>query len=72
MNTITIYKSDSCGACATVVPLITRLARKKGVSVNIVDVDDCGKKCDNIKYVPFIEVDGHKMNDLSKLANMLR
>jgi len=55
-----------------VVPMITRLARKKGVTVNIVDVDECGKKCDYISYVPFVEVDGHRMNDLSKLANMLR
>ena len=54
------------------VPMITRLARKKGVTVNIVDVDECGRECDRITYVPFVEVDGHRMNDLSKLANMLR
>ena len=72
MNTITIYKSDECGACATVVPLIKRLARNKGVNVKVIDVDECGKKCDGIKYVPYIEVDGRKMDDVSQLANMLR
>ena len=54
------------------VPLIKRLARNKGVSVNVIDVDECGKKCDGIKYVPYVEVDGIKMSDLSKLAEMLR
>ena len=72
MDTITIYKSDGCGVCATIVPLIKRLARNKGVSVNVIDVDECGKKCDGIKYVPYVEVDGRKMSDLSKLAEMLR
>jgi len=55
-----------------VVPLITKLARNKGVTVNVVDVDECGKKCDDIKYVPYVEVDGRKMDNLSKLAEMLR
>ena len=72
MKNITIYKSDGCGVCATVVPLIKKLAKRKGVSVNVIDVDDCGKRCDSIKYVPYVEVDGTKMNDLSKLAQMLR
>ena len=52
--------------------MITKLARNKGVRVDVVDVDECGKKCDNIKYVPYVEVDGHRMDDLSKLAQMLR
>ena len=72
MNNITIYKSDGCGVCTTIVPLIKRLAKRKGVSVNVIDVDECGKRCDGIKYVPYVEVDGQKMNDLSKLAQMLR
>ena len=72
LNTITIYKSDGCGACATVIPVLRRLAQKKGVKVKIVDVDECGEKCDYIRYVPFVEVDDHRMNDLSKLATMLR
>ena len=54
------------------VPMITKLARNKGVTVKVVDVEECGKPCDRIKYVPYVEVDGRRMDDLSRLAEMLR
>jgi len=50
--------------------MLTRLANKKGIRIKVVDVDECGKKCDYISYVPFVEVDGQQV-DASKLAKML-
>lgn len=71
LKKIIIYASDDCPACAEVVPIIKKLAKKKKVPVKIVDVDKCGKPCDWIKYVPLIKVDGKEVKDMNKLARML-
>jgi len=64
MKQITVYSQKSCGACHELIPLINNLAKKKGIPVKIVDVDECGKSCDYIKYVPYIKVDDHQVNDV--------
>lgn len=71
MRQITVYSQDSCGACHELVPLISNLARKKGIPVTIVDVDKCGKPCDSIKYVPLIKVDGRQVNDIEGFFRQL-
>lgn len=58
MNHITIYKTSSCPACSQVIPILKSRARKRGVSVKVVDVENCGKPCDWIRYVPYVQVDG--------------
>lgn len=58
MKQITVYKTNYCGACAEVVPLIKNLARRKGVHVTVVDVEKCGKPCDWVRFVPALKVDG--------------
>lgn len=71
MTTITIYKSSDCGACREIVPAVERLADKKGFQVRIVDVDECGKPCDSIKFVPLIKI-GRRTVDMRELAEMLK
>lgn len=68
---ITVYHSDHCAACAQVVPVIQRAAQSKGVPVELVDVDKCGKPCANIRYVPTVLLDGHEVS-LKALAEALR
>lgn len=72
MKQITIYSANSCGVCRELVPLIRGLAKQKGIPVNVVDVDKCGKPCDSIRYVPLIKVDGHRTNDIEGLIRKLR
>ena len=72
VKSITIYASHDCPACAEIVPFIKKLAKKKKVPVKIVDVDECGKPCDWVKYVPLVKVDGRQVKNMNKLARMLK
>lgn len=68
MKHITVYKTNYCPACKEVVPLIKRLAQRKGVLVTVVDVENCGKPCDWVRFVPALKVDGK----IRKIENVLR
>lgn len=71
MATITIYSSKSCDACHELVPIVKSLAKKKGLAVKVVDVDKCGKPCQDIKYVPFAKINKKRVS-LKKLAKILK
>ena len=65
---ITVYKTNYCPACHQVVPLIKKLARKKGVAVTVVDVEKCGQPCDWVRFVPALKVDGKR----AKIGQVLK
>ena len=67
-----MYGSKGCDACAEVVPVITKLAKKKKVQVKVIDVDDCGKDCDWVRYTPLIKLGGKEVHDLRELAKVLK
>lgn len=73
-ETITIYKSDHCAGCRQIVPLVKRLAKRKGISVKIVDVEKCDEqgKCDEIKYVPYVKIRNREVTDMRELAKILK
>lgn len=73
-ETITIYKSDHCGGCKQIVPIVKRLAKKKGISVKVVDVEKCDEqgKCDEVKYVPYVKIGNREVTDMRELAKILK
>jgi thiol-disulfide isomerase/thioredoxin len=70
---ITVFKHDSCGGCKEILPLIRKLAKKKGIPVKVIDVDKCKdkKKCDGIHYVPYLEYRGKEIKTSKELAEVL-
>lgn len=72
-TSITVYKSNSCGGCKEIMPLIRKLAKKKGVTVKVVDIEHCKdrKKCDGIQYVPYLEFRGREIKTSKELADAL-
>ena len=52
--------------------MIKKLAKRKGIPVKVIDVDDCGKKCEGITQVPTIYLDGREVTDLNELARILQ
>lgn len=69
---MTIYKSNQCEVCKQAVPVIKKLAKKKGYKVRVVDVDKCHtKQCDDIKAVPEIRVDDRAVSP-TELAKLLK
>lgn len=70
MTEITIYKSDRCGACEAVIPIIRKLAQGKA-KVKVVDVEKCGEKCDFVRYTPLIKVGEREIHGLEELKRVL-
>jgi len=69
---IIVYKSDHCGVCAQVLPAIKELAKKKNISVKVIDVDACHtKECDAVKYTPLVKIDNREVS-LEQLAQILK
>jgi len=71
MTMLKIYSSKQCGACEQVVPILERLSSEHGVPFQIIDVDDCGKKCDYIEYVPHLEFNGKEIS-VEDFADIIR
>jgi thiol-disulfide isomerase/thioredoxin len=69
---VVLYKSSHCGACAQLVPLVLKVAAKKGVKIKIVDVDACGKACDRINYVPYVEINGKRVDTVKFVKGLLK
>ena len=71
-ETITVYKSEGCGGCRQVIPAIKALAKRKGMRVKVVDVDNCHtKECDDVKVVPTVKI-GRREVSLRELASILK
>lgn len=70
MPKITVYKQNSCNVCKELVPLLSKLSKKKGIPLEIIDVDKCGKKCDSIKYIPRILIDGREVKSMKELEKV--
>lgn len=63
MARLTVYKSDSCGACKKLVPVIKRNAKARGDKVKIVDVDKCSsKECEKIAWTPALYIDSKELS----------
>ena len=71
---LTFFYATWCGGCAQLKPIIRRVAELKGWRLKEVDVENCPKdvKCDKIKYVPHIEMDGKEvpLENLEQLLNV--
>jgi hypothetical protein len=64
MAKLTVYKSEACGACKRIVPIIRRNARARGDKVTVKDIDKCSsKECEKLGYVPAIYRDGKELKD---------
>lgn len=64
MAKLTVYKSDQCGACKKLVPVIRRNARARGDKVKVVNVDNCSsEECKNIAFTPTVKRDGKELSD---------
>lgn len=71
MAKITVYASKHCGTCAQVVPIIKQLAKKKKISVKVIDVDKCHtKECDDVRWTPSIRLNNKEIS-LQELARVL-
>ena len=69
---ITVYKHNSCGGCRELLPIIKKLARKKGIPVKVVDVEKCkSKKCESLGYVPYIFYQNREIKTSKELAEVL-
>lgn len=68
-----VYKHDSCLGCKEILPLIKKLAKRRGIPVKVIDIDKCKdrKKCDGLKYVPYIEYRNHEIKTSKELAEVL-
>jgi len=73
MATMTIYESSRCGVCRQVVPRLRRMAERRGVKVEVVNVDNCTEeRCREVKAVPTVMVDGREVRDMKQLAELLK
>jgi len=73
MTTMTIYKSEKCGVCRQIVPRLEAYARRKGMKVEVVNVDNCTEeRCREVKAVPTVMVDGREVRDMKQLAELLK
>jgi thiol-disulfide isomerase/thioredoxin len=64
MARLTVYKSDQCGACKRIVPIIKKNAKARGDKVKIVDIDNCpSKECEKIAFTPTVLRDGKQLSD---------
>ena len=63
MARLVIYKSNSCGACKQMVPVIKRNAKALGDKVKIIDIDSCkSKECNSISLTPTVLRDGKELS----------
>jgi len=64
MAKLTVYKSEACGACKRIVPIIRRNARARGDKVTVKDIDKCSsQECERIAYTPTVLRDGKELRD---------
>ena len=63
MAKLTIYKSNECGACKQMVPVIKRNAKARGDKVTVKDIDKCtSKECREIAFTPTVLRDGKELS----------
>ena len=66
MGILRIFKTSTCGACATEVPRIQEIGHKLGMSVRVIDVDHCPvslkPRCEAVDFVPHLELDGRAIS----------
>lgn len=69
---IIVFKHDSCDGCKEIIPIIKRMAKKKKIPVKIIDVEKCKdkKKCDSLKYVPYIEYENREIKTSKDLDEL--
>ena len=62
---VIFYGSKWCEYCKADYPKVVQTAKKLGLSVEKVDVERCPAnlkaKCDNVEWVPLVELDGKMM-----------
>ncbi len=68
MSKVIFYGSKWCEYCATDYPKVVQTAKKLGLSVEKVDLEQCPvnlkAKCDKVEWVPLVEFDGKTMSVL--------
>jgi thiol-disulfide isomerase/thioredoxin len=69
---ITVFKHNGCGGCREILPIIRKLAKKRGIPVKVVDLEKCKtKKCNSLGYVPYIEYNHKEIKTSKELAEVL-
>lgn len=64
MARLIVYKSEACGACKRIVPIIRRNARARGDKVKVVDIDKCkSEDCKEVSFTPTVLRDGKELKD---------
>lgn len=71
-KTLKFYSHDSCGGCKELLPIVKKYAKKNGVKLKVIDVESCrSKKCDGLRYVPYLEYGNREIKTSKELAEVL-
>jgi len=71
VKTLRFYWDPDCGGCEELKPAFRELAKLKGWTFKMINVQTCKSKiCDKIEYVPTVYV-GRKKLDLSEMEKLL-
>lgn len=64
MANVTIYKSDGCGHCKQLVPVIKRNAKARGDKVTVKDIDRCHTDdCNSVAFTPLVVRNGKELSE---------
>jgi len=71
MSKVEIFRSDSCAACRALVPQLESLLKNLKIQYTVTNVEKCGQKCSDIRYVPEVKVND-KIVGIEGLIRMIR
>lgn len=64
MAKLTVYYSNHCEGCKTLLPRLSEAAKKRGLKLEKINIEDCSSPdCNRVEFVPAVYRDGKELSD---------